>query len=144
MIERGEKLGDIESKSACREVFNSSYANEISESDSSIQSGFKLEFTKLALINEVVRHHMELESITDDFFDKFTIVLRRTMGLNGLEELYDILLSFGITMVVEILKCKGQKPKSKHKFTILTKFFKHIFFFLFLLDNEEAHDIAVT
>jgi len=72
MIERGEKLEDIESESVCREVFNSSYANKMGESDSSIQSRFKLESTKLALINEVVRHHMELESITDDFFDKLT------------------------------------------------------------------------
>jgi len=31
-------------------------------------------------------------------------VLRRTMGLNAFGELYDILLGFGITIVVEILK----------------------------------------
>jgi len=36
MIERGEKLGDIESESACREVFNLSHANEMDKSDSSI------------------------------------------------------------------------------------------------------------
>jgi len=71
MIEREEKLGDIKSESACREVFNLSYVNKMGESDSSIQSGFKLESTKLALMNEVVRHHMELEFITNDFFDKF-------------------------------------------------------------------------
>jgi len=54
------------------------------------------------------------------------IVLRRTISLNVLGESYDILLGFGITLVVEILKCEGQKPKSKHEFTILTKFSKHI------------------
>jgi len=42
------------------------------KSDSSIWSEFKLESTKLALMNKVVRHHMELESITNDFFNKFT------------------------------------------------------------------------
>jgi len=36
MIERGEKLGDIESKSACREVFNLSYVNKMGKSDFSI------------------------------------------------------------------------------------------------------------
>jgi len=29
------------------------------------------------------------------------------MGLNALGELYNILLGFSITIVVEILKCKG-------------------------------------
>jgi len=48
------------------------------------------------------------------------------MGLNALGESYDILLGFGITIVVEILKWEGQKPKSKHEFAILAKFFKHV------------------
>jgi len=48
MIERGEKLGDIESESTCREVFNPFHANKMGKSDSSIQSGFKLESTELA------------------------------------------------------------------------------------------------
>ena len=48
------------------------------------------------------------------------------MGLNALGELYNILLGFSITVVVEILKCEGQKPKLKHKFAMLTKFFKHV------------------
>jgi len=53
-------------------------------------------------------------------------VLKRTIDLNTLEELYNVLSGFGITIVVEILKWKGQKPKSKYEFTILTKFFKHV------------------
>ena len=48
------------------------------------------------------------------------------MGLNALRELYDVLLGFGITIVVEILKWEDQKPKSKHKFAMLTKFHKYI------------------
>jgi len=72
MIERGKKLGDIESKSTYKEVFNLFHVNEMDKSDSSIQSGFKLESTKLALINKVVRHYMELESITNDFFNEST------------------------------------------------------------------------
>ena len=72
MIKRGEKLGDIKSKSAYRKVFNPSHVDEMGKSDSSIQSGFKLKFTKLALMNEVVRHHTKLESITNEFFNEFT------------------------------------------------------------------------
>ena len=87
MIEREEKLGDIESESACREVFNLSHMNEIGKSDSCIQSRFKLESTKLALINEVVRHHIELESITNDFFDKFTHSVKKDNGSKCFERI---------------------------------------------------------
>ena len=38
-------------------------------------------------------------------------VLRRIIGLNNLEELYDFLFGLGITTVVDILKCDGQYPK---------------------------------
>ena len=72
MIKRREKLEDIESESVYREVFNPSHVDEMNKSNSSIQSRFKLESTELTLINEVVRHHMELESITNDFFNEFT------------------------------------------------------------------------
>ena len=38
------------------------------------------------------------------FSISLTKVLRRVMGLNTFRELYNILLGFGITIVVEILK----------------------------------------
>jgi len=60
------------------------------------------------------------------FLISLPTVLRRMIGLNALGESYNILLGFGITMVVEILKCEDQKPKLKHEFAMLTKFFKHI------------------
>lgn len=60
------------------------------------------------------------------FSISLSIVLRRTMGLNTWGKSYDILLGFNITMIVEILKYKGQKPKLKYKFAMLTKFFKHV------------------
>ena len=40
------------------------------------------------------------------------IVLRRTIGLKDLGELYDFLFGLGITTVVDFLKCDGQYPKS--------------------------------
>jgi len=46
--------------------------NEVSERHTCIRGGFKLETTKLALIDEVVRNCMELKSITDDFFNELT------------------------------------------------------------------------
>ena len=38
------------------------------------------------------------------FLISLTKVLRRIMGLNTFRELYDVLLGFGIIIVVEILK----------------------------------------
>ena len=72
MIEWEEELRNIKYKRACWEVFDPSHMNEISKGNSYIWSGFKFEITELALVNEIVRHHMELESFTNDFFDKFT------------------------------------------------------------------------
>ena len=46
--------------------------NEVSQCDTSVRSGFELETTKLTLVDEVVRNHMKLKSITNNFFDKFT------------------------------------------------------------------------
>jgi len=39
-------------------------------------------------------------------------VLRRTIDLKALRELYDFLLGLGITIIVDLLKCKGQYPTS--------------------------------
>ena len=39
-------------------------------------------------------------------------MLRRTIGLNDLEELYDFLLGLGMTIMVDLLKCEGQYPNS--------------------------------
>jgi len=47
------------------------------------------------------------------------------MGLNTLEESYDFLLSFGMMMDDEFLKCKGQYPNSKHASAILMILLRH-------------------
>jgi len=54
------------------------------------------------------------------------IVLRRTIDLKALEELYDSLLGLGMIMEVKTLKCKCQWPNSKHTSAILMIFFRHI------------------
>ena len=46
--------------------------NEMSEGNTSIRDGLKFESSELTLIYEVVRHHMKLKSITNDFLDKFS------------------------------------------------------------------------
>ena len=48
------------------------------------------------------------------FSMSLSTVLRRTIGLNNLGELYDFLFSLGITTVVDFLKCEGQYPNSMH------------------------------
>ena len=48
------------------------------------------------------------------------------MGLKDLGELYNILLGFRMTMVVEFLKWLGQYPILIHALAIVTMFFKYI------------------
>ena len=55
------------------------------------------------------------------------------MGLNNLAESYDILLGFGIMIVVKFLKWLGQYPVSKHVFAIVIMFFKHVLSLIMLL-----------
>ena len=71
MVQRWEELRNIESQDAYRNISNLSHTNEVDECNAHIRSGFELETTKLALLNEVVRDHVELKSITDNFFDEF-------------------------------------------------------------------------
>ena len=80
MIERRKKLRNIESKGACKEIFNTFHTNKMSKSDTSIRCGLKLISTKLALMNEVVRHHMELEFITNNFLNKFFHCVKKNNG----------------------------------------------------------------
>jgi len=54
------------------------------------------------------------------------VLIITTIGLNDLDEPYNDLLGFGITIVDEILKCKGQEPNSIQAFVIAIMFFKHI------------------
>jgi len=81
--------------------------NKVYQSDASIRSGFELETIKLALIDEVVRNHIKLKSITNNFLTSFSNIFKRTMGLNDLGISYDALLGFGITIIVNILKWVG-------------------------------------
>jgi len=67
------------------------------------------------------------------FLISFPMVLNRTMGLKDLEESYDSLLSLGMTMNIEVLKCKDQWPNSKHILAMLIIFFRHNLFLMILL-----------
>ena len=60
------------------------------------------------------------------FLISFLIVLRKTIDLKALGELYDSLLSLGMMIDVETLKYKGQWPDLKHISAILIIFFKHL------------------
>jgi len=46
--------------------------NEVCQCDTSVGSEFELEFSKLALVNEIVKNCMKLESITNNFFNKIS------------------------------------------------------------------------
>ena len=61
-------------------------------------------------------------------------IFNRMIGLNILEKLYKALLSLGIMMELDILKCDGQYPKLIYAQYILFSLFPFIFhlFFIFL------------
>jgi len=53
------------------------------------------------------------------FLISLPIVLSRTIGLNNLGELYDVLLGLGMTTVIDLLKWKGQNPRLIHVLAML-------------------------
>jgi len=52
-------------------------------------------------------------------------VLRRTIRLNDLGELYNFLLGLGMTTVVDFLKYEGQYPSSIQVLAILIMILRH-------------------
>jgi len=60
------------------------------------------------------------------FSINFSNMFRSTMGLKNFGESYNILLGFGITIVIEFLKWLGQYPILKHVLAIAMMFFKHV------------------
>jgi len=60
------------------------------------------------------------------FLISFPKVLRSTIGLKDLGKLYNTLLGFGITMVIEFLKWLGQYLILIYVLAMVTMFFKHI------------------
>ena len=55
----------------------------------------------------------------------FPKVFKRMIGLNDLGVSYNVLLGFGIIMVIDVLKWVGQCSISRQAFAMLTMFFKH-------------------
>ena len=91
--------------------------NEVSKYHAHIRGGFELKTTKLALMDEVVRSHMELKSVTDNFFNEFTVVT--TTRWNGTRDmLTSAKLSVGY-LVVGITR-KLDKKSSLHCSSIYT------------------------
>ena len=72
VVEGKEELGNVKGESADQQILNLSYMNKMGESDTRISCRFKLEATKLTVMNEVVRDHMKLDSITNGFSNEFT------------------------------------------------------------------------
>ena len=62
------------------------------------------------------------------FLISLPMVLSKTIGLKDLGELYNNLLGFGITTIIDVLKWDSQKPRSRHALAILIILFKHSLF----------------
>ena len=52
-------------------------------------------------------------------------VLRRTIGLNNLEELYNFLFGLEMMTIVDFLKCEGQYPNSIHTLAMWMIILRH-------------------
>ena len=72
VVKEREKLGNVEGKSAGRQIFDLTHTNEMGECDTYISHEFELEATKLTMVNEIVSDYMKLDSVTNDFFDEFS------------------------------------------------------------------------
>jgi len=70
MIEQREELDNIKSKDASCQILDPPHANKMSQCYACISHGLGLETSKLALMNKVVRNYLELESLTNDFFNQ--------------------------------------------------------------------------
>jgi len=60
VIKRKEELGNVEGKSTGWQILDPSSINKMSESDTHISYRFKLETTKLTVVNEIIGDHMKL------------------------------------------------------------------------------------
>ena len=69
IVEQREELGNIKSKGTSWQIFDLPHVNEVSQYYACISHKLRLESPKLALMNEVVKDHLKLEPITNDFFD---------------------------------------------------------------------------
>jgi len=67
------------------------------------------------------------------FLIDFPNVFRSTMDLKNFSESYNILLGFGITIVVEFLKWLGRCSKSKHALAMAIMLLKHVLSLMMLL-----------
>ena len=70
MIERREELDNIKSKDASCQILDPPHANEMSQCYAYISHRLRLETSKLALINKVIRDYLELKPLTNDFFNQ--------------------------------------------------------------------------
>ena len=94
MIQREEKLCDVKGQGTCYNIPNLLQADKVSKSDFSISCRSMLKFTKLALVDEVVWDHMELETITNDFLNKFSQCIEEDNESEGLRHIVWFFIGF--------------------------------------------------
>jgi len=71
-------------------------------------------------------------------------MFRSTINLKDFSESYDILLGFGITIVIEFLKWLGQCPKSKHALAMVMILLKHVLSLIILLRYPHDNTFKIS
>ena len=82
--------------------------DEMCKGNASIGSRPLFQSTQLTWMNEIVEYQLELKSITNNFFNKFSYSIEKNDRSKSFRELYDFLLDLGIMIEVETLKCEDQ------------------------------------
>ena len=80
MVKKGKELRNVKDESASCHILDPSHANEMGQSNTHICCGFEFKTAKLTMVYEIVNNHMKLDSVTDDFFDKFSQCVQEDNG----------------------------------------------------------------
>ena len=72
MIQWRKELWNVECEGTRGSSFWLTQTNDMCESNTSVQSGFEFESTKLARVKKVVGGNYKLDSLSNCFFNQFT------------------------------------------------------------------------
>ena len=85
MVKKRKELGYVEYKGASWKVFDPTWANDVCQHYACIYCRLELETSKLTSMDEIIGYCMKLESVTNDFFNKFVQDIKQNIGLKDLD-----------------------------------------------------------
>ena len=80
-------MGNVKCQSTCHVILDPSSTDEIYKDNASIGSQLLFQFTQLTWINEIVGYQLELKSIADNFFNKFSYSIKKNNRSKGFRKI---------------------------------------------------------